>query len=43
MRGKRLLAWTLSAIMAVSPLAACGQKPAGETAESVEPEEEMDR
>ena len=29
MRGKRLVAWALSAIMVVAPLSACAQQPAG--------------
>ena len=43
MRGKRLVAWALSAIMAVAPLSACGQQPAGGGAAGAVPDGVMDR
>ncbi len=43
MRGKRLVAWALSAIMAVAPLSACGQQPAGGDAAEGQADEEMNR
>ena len=41
--GKRLVAWALSAIMAVAPLSACGQQPAGGGAAGAESDGVMDR
>ena len=43
MRGKKFVAWALSAIMAVAPLSACAQQPAGGGAAEGQADEEMNR